>query len=90
MGQVGLPTVQSEGDRDAGTLGADPDYRMAVLDCESAGTLSPSVVNMISGGAGRIQFTVPAEQQLGVTKEPLATMSAVEPLDQVEKCVQPY
>lgn len=32
---------------------------------------------------------MPAEQQLGVTRERLATMSAVEPLDQIEKCVQP-
>lgn len=84
-----FPTVQSEGDRDAGTLGADPDYRIAVMDFESAGTFSPSVVNMISGAAGLIQFTAPAEQQFGVTQEQLATMSAVEPLDQIEKCVQP-
>jgi hypothetical protein len=69
MGQVGILTVQSKGDRDPGTLGTDPDYRMAIMDFESAATFSSSVVNMISGNRRAYQFTVPAEQQLGVTKE---------------------
>jgi len=63
---------------------------MAVMNFDRAATLSPSVVNKIGGAGGLMQFTVPAEQQLGVTKEPLATMSAVEQRDQVEKHFQPY
>jgi hypothetical protein len=82
-------TVQSEGDRVAGTLGTNSEHRMAVMDFESTATFSPGVVNMTRGAVGLVQFTAPAEQQLGVTKEQLATMSAVEQFGPVEKCVRP-
>lgn len=61
----------------------------AVMDFESAGTFCPSVVNMISGArrAHSIHRAggTAARRDQGTARH----MSAVEPLDQIEKCVQP-
>lgn len=73
------------------SLGIVPDYLMAVIAFETAGTFSPSVKNMAGSGAtGLIQFMPKTAIGLGTTVDRLAAMSAVEQLDWVEKYFRPY
>ena len=70
-------------------VGLDPNWLMAIINFESAGTFSPSITNSL-GYVGLIQFGESARKTLGVTKEQLKAMSAVEQLDYVEKYYNMY
>jgi len=70
-------------------VGLDPNWLMAIMNFESAGTFSPSITNSL-GYVGLIQFGDSARKTLGVTKEQLKAMSAVEQLDYVEKYYNMY
>jgi hypothetical protein len=70
-------------------VGLDPNWLMAIMEFETAGTFSPSITNPY-GYVGLIQFGASARQTLGVTKERLKSMSAVEQLDYVEKYFNMY
>lgn len=70
-------------------VGLDPNWLMAIMDFESAGTFSPSITNSL-GYVGLIQLGASARKTLGVSKEKLKAMSAVEQLDYVEKYFNLY
>ena len=70
-------------------VGLDPNWLMAIINFESAGTFSPSITNSL-GYVGLIQFGESARKTLGVTKEQLKAMTAVEQLDYVEKYYNMY
>jgi hypothetical protein len=70
----------------AANLQTDPNFLMACMAFESAGTFSSSIKNGAGSGAiGLIQFMPSTAQALGTTTERLAAMSAVKQLDYVEK-----
>ena len=71
-------------------LGSDPNWLMACMAFESAHSFSPSIVNKAGSGAiGLIQFMPATANALGTTTEHLATMTAVQQLDYVEKYFLP-
>lgn len=70
-------------------IGLDPNWLMAIMYFETAGTFSPSITNSL-GYVGLIQFGASARKTLGVTKEQLQKMSAVQQLDYVEKYFNIY
>jgi hypothetical protein len=70
-------------------VGLDPNWLMAIMDFESAGTFSPNITNSL-GYVGLIQLGASARKTLGVTKEQLKAMTAVEQLDYVEKYFNMY
>ena len=70
-------------------VGLDPNWLMAIMEFESAGTFSPSITNPL-GYVGLIQFGASARKTLGVTKEQLKAMTAVKQLDYVEKYFNLY
>lgn len=74
----------------ANRLGINPNWLMAVMYFESAGTFSPSVGNHHTGAVGLIQFMPRTAQALGTTVTALAQMSAVEQLEFVYKYFAPY
>lgn len=74
----------------ADSLGTDPSYLMACMAFESGETFSPSIKNAKGSGAtGLIQFMPSTAQALGTTTEELASMTAEEQLDYVEKYFKP-
>jgi hypothetical protein len=70
-------------------VGLDPNWLMAIMHFESAGTFSPKITNPL-GYVGLIQFGASARKTLGVTKEQLKAMTSVEQLDYVEKYFKLY
>lgn len=71
-------------------LKINPNWLMAIMNFESAGTFSPSVPNGVgSGGVGLIQFMKTTAIGLGTTVEALAKMSNVQQLDYVYKYYKP-
>jgi hypothetical protein len=74
----------------ADSLGTDPNYLMACMAFESGETFSPSIKNAAGSGAiGLIQFMPSTAQALGTTTDELASMTAEEQLDYVEKYFNP-
>lgn len=72
-------------------LGNDPSDLMACMAWESGRSFSPAKKNMAGSGAtGLIQFMPATAQALGTSTDALASMTAVEQLDWVEKYFQPY
>jgi hypothetical protein len=70
----------------AANLQTDPNFLMACMAFESAGTFSSSIKNGAGSGAvGLIQFMPSTAQALGTTTERLVAMSAVRQLEFVEK-----
>lgn len=65
-------------------LGINPNWLMAVINFESAGTFSPSVENHTTGATGLIQFMPNTAESLGTTVNQLANMTAVQQLDYVK------
>lgn len=65
-------------------LNVDPNWIMALINFESAGTFSPGITNKL-GYTGLIQFGTSAAADLGTTTAKLRAMTAVEQLDWVEK-----
>lgn len=80
----------------ANNLETKPELLMAVMNFESAGTFSPSVKNPGSSATGLIQFTSDTAKSLVGSKTGkealahLASMTATEQLDFVEKHLKPY
>lgn len=73
----------------SGRLGAVPEYLIAVMGFETAGTYSPSIRNFGGSGAtGLIQFMEQTAINLGTTTAELAAMNAIEQLDYVEQYLQ--
>ena len=70
-------------------LGIDPNWLMAIINFESAGTFSPSIKNDL-GYVGLIQFGKVAAERIGTTTSKLQQMSAVEQLEYVYKYYYPY
>lgn len=70
-------------------LGIDPNWLMAIMNFESAGTFSASVTNPI-GAFGLIQFMPATAKGLGTTSSGLKSMTAVNQLDYVYKYFLPY
>lgn len=72
----------------ANNLGTNPYWLANLINFETAGTFSPTIVNDL-GYTGLIQFGTigkyAAIKDLGITKEQLLAMTAVEQMDQVEK-----
>jgi D-alanyl-D-alanine carboxypeptidase/Bacterial SH3 domain/Transglycosylase SLT domain len=74
----------------ADSLKTDPDYLMACMAFESGETFSPSIRNAAGSGAtGLIQFMPSTAQALGTTTDELASLTAVEQLEFVEKYFEP-
>lgn len=71
-------------------LGINPNWLMAIMFFESAGTFSPSIVSHKTGASGLIQFMPSTAIKLGTTVEELRKMSAVSQLDYVYKYYKPY
>jgi len=72
-------------------LGTQPEFLIAVMSFESAGTFSPSIQNPLSGATGLIQFIASTARSLGTNLIALSKMSPVEQLTYVEKYfVQPH
>jgi hypothetical protein len=74
----------------ASNLSIDPNWLMAIMFWESAGTFSPSVQNKKTGATGLIQFMPNTANGLGTSTTELKKMSAVEQLDYVYKYYLPY
>lgn len=65
-------------------LGINPNWLMAIMYFESAGSFSPSITNSI-GATGLIQFMPNTAIGLGTTTAALRNLTAVQQLDWVEK-----
>lgn len=70
-------------------VGLDPNWLMAIMYFETAGTFSPSITNKL-GYVGLIQLGADARDTLDVTAQELKDMTAVEQLDYVEKYFNLY
>ncbi len=66
-------------------IGCTPDDLMACMAFETGETFSPSVRNRHSGATGLIQFMPSTAEWLGTTTSALASMTAVQQLDFVER-----
>lgn len=71
-------------------LGINPNWLMAVINFESAGSFSSSIKNPYTGATGLIQFMPSTAIGLGTTVLQLSQMSAVEQLDYVYKYYSTY
>lgn len=69
----------------ASALGINPNWLMLIMNFESAGTFSPSVVNTTGGATGLIQFMPATAKDLGTTTSELARMTFSEQMDWVLK-----
>lgn len=73
----------------AANLGINPNWLMAIINWESAGSFSPAITNSI-GATGLIQFMPKTAIGLGTTTAALRQMTAVQQLDYVYKYYLPY
>lgn len=71
-------------------LGIEPNWLMAVINFESAGTFSPSIQNPYSDATGLIQFMPSTATSLGTTVTELKAMDFIQQLDYVKKYYWPY
>lgn len=74
----------------ANRLETAPEYLMAVMGFETGGTYAPDIRNPNGSATGLIQFIEDTANSLGTSTAQLATMTALEQLDFVEKYLQPY
>ncbi|AXG68209.1 hypothetical protein KORDIASMS9_00401 [Kordia sp. SMS9] len=72
------------------SLGIDPNWLMAVMYFETAGTFSASIRNPYSDATGLIQFMPTTAIDLGTSIDELALMSAEEQLYYVYSYYYPY
>lgn len=70
-------------------LNINPNWLMAIIHFESAGSFSPSCRNKL-GYTGLIQFGKSASKRIGTTTDKLAKMTAVQQLEYVYKYYRPY
>lgn len=73
----------------ADKLNVNPNWLMAIINFESAGTFSPSITNPY-GYVGLIQFGNAAAERIGTTVQELKKMSAEQQLDYVYLYYKPY
>lgn len=66
-----------------------PDWLMAVMELETAGTFSPSITNGL-GYTGLIQFGRDRAKEAGTSRAALRKMNGVAQLDYVYKALLPY
>ena len=71
-------------------LGIDPNWLMAVINFETAGTFSPSIQNKYTNATGLIQFMPSTAIDLGTTVEALKKMSFLQQLEYVQDYYKPY
>lgn len=71
-------------------LGISPNWLMAVINFETAGTFSPSIRNKFTQATGLIQFVPTTARSLGTSVEELKGMSFIRQLDFVERYYMPY
>ena len=71
-------------------LGIRPNWLMAVINFETAGTFSPSIKNKYTGATGLIQFMPSTAVGLGTSTAQLALMPFEKQLEYVEKYYRPY
>lgn len=71
-------------------LRINPNWLMAVMAFETGESFSPSTRNPRGSATGLIQFTEATARGLGTTTSALASMTAVEQLDFVEKYLKTY
>ena len=76
--------------RVAARLRVNPDYLMAVMHYETAGSFRASVRNRHSRAVGLIQFLPSTARALGTSDRRLARMSNVAQLAWVERYLRPY
>lgn len=69
----------------AARLGLEVDHLMAVMAFETGETFDPAIRNPLSGATGLIQFMPATARRLGTSTDALASMSAEEQLDWVER-----
>lgn len=69
----------------AHNLRIDPNWLMLIMNFESGGTFSPSVLNPTGGATGLIQFMPATAKDLGTSTSELARMSFSEQMNWVEK-----
>ncbi|MEM1339825.1 MAG: transglycosylase SLT domain-containing protein [Bacteroidota bacterium] len=74
----------------AKNLGIDPNWLMAVINFETAGSFSTSIQNPFSKATGLIQFMPDTARSLGTSIEALAQMDFSTQLDYVERYYRPY
>ncbi len=72
------------------TLGIDPNWLMAVINFETAGTFSPSIQNSYTKATGLIQFMPTTALGLNTTVSTLKEMDFFHQLDYVERYYRPY
>lgn len=85
------PEFQDKVVQIAERLGTNPNFLMAVMSFETGGTFDPSVRNKAGSGAvGLIQFMPQTAQGLGTSSEALASMTAEEQLEFVERHYRPF
>lgn len=71
-------------------LGCDPSHLTSAMAFETGESFSPSIRNRQSGATGLIQFMPSTAQSLGTTTADLASMSAIDQLDFVQKYLNPF
>ena len=71
-------------------LGINPNWLMAIMYFESAGTFSASIKSPATNATGLIQFMPDTAKYLGTTVAALAKMTAVQQLDYVYKYYKNY
>ena len=73
----------------ADNIVVDPNYLISAMAFETGETFSPSIKNR-NGATGLIQFLPDTATELGTSTADLATMSAEDQMDYVEKYFNPY
>jgi len=70
-------------------LQINPNWLMAVMELETAGTFNPAITNKL-GYTGLIQFGGPAAKDIGTTTLYLRALNGVQQLEYVEKYLSKY
>ena len=71
-------------------LGISPNWLMAVINFETAGTFSPSIQNKFTNATGLIQFMPATARGLETTVTELKSMDFLQQLDYVQRYYRPY
>mgnify|MGYP001016549901 CR=1 FL=1 len=69
----------------ASNCNMQPEWLMAIMNFETAGTFSPSIKNPSTGATGLIQFMPATAKEMGTTTDALAQKTNVQQLDDVER-----
>lgn len=69
----------------ASNCNMQPEWLMAIINFETAGTFSPAIKNPSTGATGLIQFMPATAEELGTSTAALAAMTNVQQLKYVEQ-----